>query len=139
MSIAPSRLLLRAQTGDSRQHMELHFPCTARATDSNHGNGTGDATLRRFAPCHARGCATIFSPAGSAMAEDGDLCLLNFQHLQRTVPQRPLAEDNSTFGRHALVKLAHVSDVHELVCNAEPDAVLRARLDQAGVRLTVAP
>lgn len=50
-----------------------------------------------------------------------------------------LAVDNSKFGRRALVKLANVGDVHELVCDGEPDKGLRAQLDQAGVRVTVAP
>lgn len=49
-----------------------------------------------------------------------------------------LAVDSSKFGRRALVKLAGLQDVHELVTDALPNADLIRKLTEAGVRLFVA-
>lgn len=49
-----------------------------------------------------------------------------------------LAVDSSKFGRRALVKLAALADIHELVSDALPDADLLNKLNEAGVRLLVA-
>ncbi|PKR89774.1 glycerol-3-phosphate transcriptional regulator protein [Pleomorphomonas diazotrophica] len=49
-----------------------------------------------------------------------------------------LAVDGSKFGRRALVKLASLRDVHELVTDAPPRADLMHKLNEAGVGLFIA-
>ena len=50
-----------------------------------------------------------------------------------------LVADQDKFERQALVRLAHLSQMDRLFCDAEPPPALRALLDEARVELVVAP
>ncbi len=50
-----------------------------------------------------------------------------------------LVADQGKFGRQALVRLAHLSQIDKLFCDAEPPAELRPMLKQAQVEVVVAP
>lgn len=50
-----------------------------------------------------------------------------------------LVADHGKFGRQALVRLAHLSQIDKLFCDAEPPAELRPMLKQAQVEVVVAP
>jgi DeoR family glycerol-3-phosphate regulon repressor len=50
-----------------------------------------------------------------------------------------LVADQDKFGRQALVRLAHLSQIDKLFCDAEPPASMKALLKEARVELIVAP
>ena len=50
-----------------------------------------------------------------------------------------LVADQDKFDRQALVRLAHLSQIDQLFCDAEPPPALRALLQEAQVSLVVAP
>ncbi len=50
-----------------------------------------------------------------------------------------LVADQDKFGRQALVRLAHLSQIDKLFCDAEPPANMKALLKEARVELIVAP
>ncbi len=50
-----------------------------------------------------------------------------------------LVADEDKFGRQALVRLAHLSQIDKLFCDAEPPVAMRALLKEAQVELIIAP
>ncbi|MGD8428883.1 MAG: DeoR family transcriptional regulator [Ectothiorhodospiraceae bacterium] len=78
---------------------------------------------------------------------DQDGTLLDFDYREVRVLQAImdnartvlLAADHTKFGRNALVRLAHVSQVNALFTDEPPPGNIRALLEEAGGRLVVAP
>lgn len=74
----------------------------------------------------------------------GDICdddhaeVAAVQAAMRQADAVILAVDASKFGRRAMVKLANIADVDEMVCDAPPTGPLRTLLDATALRLVVA-
>nr|MDH4458498.1 hypothetical protein [Nevskia sp.] len=60
------------------------------------------------------------------------------QAAMRQADRTLLAVDASKYGRRALVKLANLADVDEIVSDAAPPAPIDRLVAEAGTRLTVA-
>jgi len=79
----------------------------------------------------------------SGIDDDGALLEFDYQEVRvaqaliKNSRQVLLACDHTKFGRHAMIKLGHISDVHTLVTDRQPGEDICAKLEQVGVRLLV--
>ena len=100
---------------------------------------TGHATLEFVSQFKADFCVIGIS----GIADNGDL--LDFDYQEVTVARAIiknsstviLAADHTKFGREAMVRLAHVSDIHELFTDARPPKPLADLLRENRVKLVV--
>lgn len=79
----------------------------------------------------------------SGIDEDGSLLEFDYQEVRvaqaliKNSRQVLLACDHTKFGRHAMIKLGHIGDLHTLVTDRQPSEEFRSKLTEEGVRLLV--
>ena len=100
---------------------------------------TGHATLEFI-----RQFRSDFAIIGiSGIAPNGDLLDFDYQEVQvakaivESSSKVILAADHTKFGREAMVRLGHVSDIDELFTNAMPSKAMQDLLRENGVKLYV--
>lgn len=80
----------------------------------------------------------------SGIDEDGSLVDFDYQEVRvaqaliRNSRKVMLACDHTKFGRHAMIRLGDLGDIHVLVTDAEPDPHFRTLLQEKGVQTLVA-
>lgn len=94
--------------------------------------------VSRFSVTHAVISVGAVDAANGIM--DYDLEEAEFARMVLSRGARAIAvTDHSKFGRHGLVKVCDFAGLGELVTDRAPPAEIAARLEEAGVTLTVAP
>lgn len=80
----------------------------------------------------------------SGIDDDGSLLDFDYQEVRvaqaliRNSRQVILACDHTKFGRHAMIRLGHLSDLHVLVTDREPEEAFHHLLHEKGVQTLVA-